>query len=463
MAETTTRRGFLAESAAMAGALALGRNAAGAEPPARRPNVIFAFSDEHRWQSMSFTEMPALQTPNMARMAREGVAFSRCVSNYPVCSPYRAMLLTGLWPAHNGMIDNGLTLDPALPSLGRAFRDAGYRTAYVGKWHLGGTRAEAFGFDTSLVWTGDNTHWDKAEYHPADGKPVRPRGYNATLMTDQALDVINAKDDRPFFLMLSWNPPHSNFLDPPKEKLALYPEGSLPWRENIPEAVRAGTGDGEGSSWSRASWPYYQGYHAHISAIDDELGRLMAALEARGLDKDTLLVYSADHGSMMGSHGLGGKRMPHDESVRVPLIARWPGRIPAGAAVDALAGTVDLAPTLRALAGLPAEARCDGADLSPWFLGGKGPDREAQLIMHMCKKGASGGENHPAPLFRGLRTRRHTYAVRDGVPWLLFDNREDPFQQANRADDPALASLHRELHTLLADALRAAGDDYALA
>lgn len=146
-----------------------------------------------------------MKTPTMDRMAAEGFSFSQCVSNYPVCSPYRAIVMTGRWPwqSSRGKADNSIPLAPESATIGKAFQAAGYRTGYIGKWHLGGTRAEAFGFDTSLIWEHTTNHFDAAEYHPAGGEPVKPKGYNATRMTNQALDFIGENKSRPFFLMLS--------------------------------------------------------------------------------------------------------------------------------------------------------------------------------------------------------------------------------------------------------------------
>ena len=429
--------------------------------PRRRPNVIYAFSDEHRWQSMSCGDMPAVRTPNMEALASQGVSFSHCISNYPVCSPHRAILMTGRWPYQQGVIDNSIRLDPGGMTLGKAFKAAGYDTAYIGKWHLGGTRAEPFGFSHSLIWTNTNKHWDASKYHPKEGKPVQPKGYNATLMTDQALAYIDEHRDAPFFLMLSWNPPHSDFLDPPKEKEALYPDGSLPPRENVPSATDAGRRPDD-RIWNKNSWPHCRGYHAHVSAIDDELGRIMSTLDELGLAQDTILVYSSDHGTMMGSHGLGSKRQPYEESIRVPFIVRWPGEIPAGAAPGNLFGTIDVAPTLCSIAGVSVPGEFEGQDFSPVLHGQEGPDPEAQLIMHISKEHASHGNQHPAPLFRGLRTRRYTYAHYPDRPWCLFDNNEDPYQLANLIDEPDKAPLRKELDAMLRDLLRQAGDGFRL-
>jgi len=428
---------------------------------ARKPNVVYLFSDEHRWQSMSFTEMPEVHTPHMAKMASQGVQFTHCISNYPVCSPHRAMLLTGRWPYQQGMIDNGLELSPNEMTVAKAFKGAGYATGYVGKWHLGGTRAEPFGFDESLIWTNESQHMAGGKYHPRDGKPVETKGYNATLMTDQALAFVEKHREEPFFLMVSWHPPHARFDDAPADKVALYPEGSLPWRPNVPEEVRTGRKENP-DVVHQTEWRYYQGYHAHISAIDEELGRVMAKLEELGLADDTIVVYSADHGSMFGSHSLASKRQPYEESIRVPFLVRWPGHVSGGKASPALFGTVDVMPTLCALAGVPVPASCAGRDMSAWLRGEPGPEPEAQLIMHISKENASKGQNHPAPLFRGLRTRRHTYAVYPDRPWCLFDNEADPYQTANLIDKEETAALRKELHALLGEYLKRAEDPLVL-
>jgi arylsulfatase A-like enzyme len=457
-----TRRGFLrtvAGGAAAAAMAPLPFGQATAAPKPRRPNVVFAFSDEHRRQSLSFTELPQVITPNMKAMADQGFSFHQCVSNYPVCSPYRAILMTGRWPYQTGITDNSLLLKPDEVTLGKAFKADGYATGYVGKWHLGGTRAEPYGFDLSMIWTNDNDHW-RSVYHPADGAPVKYDGYNAIGMTDQALKFIEEHKAAPFFLMLSWNPPHANFTDAPPERKALYPPGSIPQRPNAADRAEGARGL-KGGGLGADSAAYY-GYHAHITAIDHELGRLMKKLDDLGLANNTILVYSSDHGSMQGSHGLGGKRQPYEESARIPLLVRWPGVVPAGGRSDALVGSIDFMPTLCALAGLEAPKTCVGLDFSPVLRGGKGPEPTSQFLMHIAKDHASGGQNHPAPLFRGVRTARYTYAVQADKPWLLLDNQADPYQMKNLIDAPDMAAVRADLRKTLAEWLKKAQDPFVL-
>ncbi len=308
-----------------------------------------------------------------------------------------------------------------------------------------------------MIWEHTTNHFDAAEYYPAEGTPVKPKGYNATRMTDQALDFIVENKSRPFFLMLSLDPPHSTFTDAPPEKLALYPEGSLPFRPNFQAPTSK-----EESIFTRNGSPHYEGYHAHISAVDDELKRIVEGLNSEGLSNNTIVVYSSDHGSMHGSHGVGSKRQPFEESVRIPLIIFGPGRVPAGLSSPALFGAIDMVPTLCGLAGIDPPEGCMGEDFSGVLAGKDAPARDAQFIMHIAKENASGGNEHPAPIFRGVRTERYTYAVGPDAPMCLFDNVADPFQMKNLIADPEYGALRQELRGRLARWLKRAEDPFVL-
>lgn len=408
---------------------------AGKSESKSHPNVIFAFSDEHRWQSMSFTETPELKTPTMDRLAKEGASFKACISNNPLCVPARTMIMTGKWPyATRALENNGAVVDAEnQPTLGKVFHAAGYLTCYIGKWHIG-MRPESAGFDRTLVWENTNHHW-KSFYRDGDGKTVRYDGYNAVGMTDQALDFIgeSAKGGQPFLVMVAWNLPHATFTDPPDDTKALYPKEALRFRPNY-----------QGKSKNKASdLDNYQGYCGHITAIDRELGRLLRRLDELKLAENTIVVYTSDHGSMFGEHGKSSKRHPEEESIRVPFLARWPGRIPAGARLEQLFGTIDIFPTLCGLAAIPAPASCAGMDFAPALWGRPMAGPESQFIMHISnKKEYDKVADDPKArvfreFFRGVRTPRYTYAVGVNGPWLLFDNEKDPYQLKNLIGDPS--------------------------
>ncbi len=456
------RREFIKAAArGVAGAAALkALGGRGQQPaPVESPNVLFVFSDQHRAASMPGQPFSEVVAPNLERLGREGVTFSHCVSCYPLCSPYRAMLLSGRWPYETGVIDNDMLLRDDGTSIGHTFSRAGYLTGYIGKWHLCGA-AEGppvqacgyHGWDYSCVWHDTNAHENASWYFGPKAHVEKPKGYNATLMTDMAIDFIQANAARPWCLFLSLNPPHPKFVDAPAAQKARYDPEALVWRPNVPHLTRP-------SSVLRADC---QGYQAHVTAVDAEVARLLQALDTLGLSDKTLVVYTSDHGEMMGSQGRMGKRLPFEESCRVPFIARWPGALPAGLERDTLLSPVDLYPSLCALTGLSVPAVCQGRDLSAAFRGQKIDEPESTILMHIDKANLALDEEHPAPVFRGVRTTRYTYAEHSGGPWLLFDNQEDPYQEHNLVTSPAQASLRGDLRGLLGEWLYRAGDRFEL-
>lgn len=427
--------------------------AAGEATPDGRPNVVLLFSDQHRWHSMGHTTMPELATPAMDRLATEGLSLRYAISSYPVCAPARAMLLTGRWPFQTGVTDNPKELDPDETTIADAFASAGYVTGYIGKWHLGGRDAKPFGFEHSIVWDNTSNHWSSS-YRVAGGRAGIENGYNATGMTDQALEFLEEHRGDPFLLIVSWNPPHPRLRDAPKEKRALYRHGDLSYRDNVGELWR-----------SQAQFRDYGGYHAHVSAVDDELARVVAKLEELELSRRTIVVYTSDHGTMLGSHGYGvHKRLFYDEAIRVPFLLRWPERVPGGpdaAARDVLLGMPDVFPTLCGLAGVDVPESVEGEDRSALFLGQDAPAPTSALLVHVDYE-EEGAKGKRTPRFRGLRTHRHTLAVgADGTRW-LFDNEADPMQRSNLADDDGFREVRASLEDELAAWLRKTSDPFPL-
>jgi arylsulfatase A-like enzyme len=402
-------------------------------------------------------------TPNLELFSRQGVTFRNCISNYAVCSPYRAMLLTGRWPYQTGIIDNGLQLRSDELSIGETFRRAGYRTGYIGKWHLSPDDEEGRfipkgperqGFEDWHVWSNTNQYFDRSfTFDPDSGSRIQPKGYNCTLMTDEGIGFIERNRREPWMLTISWNPPHPDFLEAPPEQKQRYQPDALKFRPN----VRRDHGRGGITPALRLA---FQGYYGHISALDAEFGRLLQTLEATGQVGNTIVIYTSDHGDMMGSHGYGGKRLPWEESCRVPLLARYPGVIAPASSVGGLFSTVDIYPTLCGIAGLKPPAHCVGRDFSSAMRGEVTNFPESSFLMHIQKDNAAGGKNNPAPLFRGVRTDRYTYAVADDGRWLLYDHREDPFQMRNLIDDSDSAKVIRDLDGLTLEWLKSAHDPF---
>ena len=455
----STRRQFL--RTASAAALA-------AQAPAQsRPNVLFIFSDQHRQCSMPGEEHNDAEAPTLARLASEGVSLTQCISNYPVCSPYRGILMSGKWPYESGVIDNAFPLKLEDLSLGEAFQRSGYRTGYVGKWHLDarGTEGKALkpagearhGFDDWMARYNTNPHFDKSyTFDRESGERKAPKGYNATRMTDDAVGFIKRNRAQPWMLTVSWNPPHPPFLDAPPELMKKYEPGAMKLRPNTGETVER-LGVAERSSPVR---PNLAGYNAHIEGVDIEMARVLKTLEETGQADNTILVYTSDHGEMLGSHGRMGKRLPHDESCRVPFIVRAPGIAPAGKTSDVQLSTIDIYPTLCGLAGIDVPDHCRGRDLSAAFRGERVIGPENVFIMHIDKAHASGGRNHPAPIFRGVRSGRFTYAVGEIGRWCLYDNVNDPYQQENLTEEPRWQGLMSDLDQEIVRYLNEAKDPY---
>lgn len=386
-------------------------------------NLLVVLADQWRGAEQGWLGGSAVRTPHLDALAERGVAVRGAFANAPVCGPSRATLLTGLLPHEHHVVANDLPLRTGIPTLADVLAGAGYRTGWIGKWHLDGLprdkwvapeRRRGFGY-----WASSNCTHDyvDAHYWTGDEQPVRvqTRGYEPEAQTDLALEFLAEPDERPFFLTVSYGPPHDPY-EVPDRYLAAY--GDEPLRD----------------------------YLAGITAIDAQLGRL---LEAVG--DDTLVVVTSDHGDMLGAHGLRAKQVPYEESIHVPLVLCWPGRLEPGARPDGLIGLVDLPPTLLGLLGAPALPGAHGRDLS-------GPLRDGGRLLDAVPLGnwvsCDEGHRQGVPEWRGFRTETITYARRaGGEPWLLYALDADPAQQANLVGDAALVrAADARLDALLADA-----------
>ncbi|MCL4402629.1 MAG: sulfatase, partial [Acidobacteria bacterium] len=345
------RRKFL-ETAA--GGLAAGPFLAG--QGTRRPNVLFVLVDEWRAHATGYNRDPNVRTPALDRLESQSVNFENAVSGTPVCCPYRGSLLTGQYPLTNGVFINDVELKPNGVTLGEAFTGAGYRTGYIGKWHVYGSPEgkyerrlkfippeKRFGFD---YWKAcECTHdYNHSLYY--EGSETTPRywpGYDAIAQTADACGFIErqAKARDPFFLALSLGPPHFPYETAPERYCDLYRTREIHLRANVPEARR------------ELATQILRGYYAHMAALDDCLERLMGTLDRTGLADGTVLVFTSDHGDMMLSQGLTTKLYPWDESIRVPFLVRYPRKL--GGKRRRIANLInapDIMPTLLGLCGI---------------------------------------------------------------------------------------------------------------
>ncbi len=414
-----------------------------------RPNLLFIFADQMRGFDMNCAGNAQVHTPNMDRLAREGALVPNTFANCPVCGPSRAVLLTGLLPPRNCVVANDLPLPENVPAIGDFLKAAGYRTGYIGKWHLDGVPRDKFtppgprrqGFD---FWAAANCRHDyeNVRYFRDTPESITPPGYEPQVQTDIALEFLHVSDERPFCLYLSWGPPHDPYHQVPAEYRALYDPATLQLRPNVVENPENALANGLDCRTTTAN------YYAAISALDAQLGRLLDDLDTRGLTENTVVVFTSDHGDMLWSHGRLKKQLPYEEAIHLPFLMRWPGQVPAGSRPQTLLAVADFTPSLLGLLEVDTNALFDGIDLSPALRGTHQSGPNAVLLMEMVT--TDEGLLQGVEPWRGLRTRTHTYARRaDRQAWLLFDNIADQFQTNNLAEDAASACLLGELDELL--------------
>ena len=449
----------------------LGALGAVAAPRQTHPNIVFVFADQHRNCSWPGGGDPQVFAPNLVNLASQGAMFNHAISNYPLCSPHRASLLTGRYAQTNTVTKNVGGGDRGLPTseitIAGLLKKAGYATGYVGKWHLYPGQPEGkivppgphrHGFDYWRACHNYRKRYD-TRYFDDSGKEIVIPTYAPTGQMDLTLEFIEKNARSPFCVFLSWHPPHAPYPEAPQRFVDMYSPERIKLRPNVPK-------EADTRQWRQN----HVGYFSHVTALDEEMGRLMKKLAQLGIAENTIVCYSSDHGDMLGSFGMTAKRKPWEESVNVPFVIRWPAGIPAGRRLDTLFSTVDITPTLLGLAGQSVPARMQGADLSAVLRGKDARGPESAFIMAI---GVASGEDNegarkkkaaknPVGDWRGVRTDRFTYVEKEAGrgldPWLLYDNQKDPYQMRNLLDEAAYGQQRKDLDALVGQWLKRAGE-----
>jgi arylsulfatase A-like enzyme len=437
------------------------------------PNIVWIFGDQHRGQCAGYAGDANVRTPNLDRMATEGVCCLGALSGFPLCCPARATILTGRY-AHNTVRGHEHRLDPEIPTVAGELRRSGYHTAWFGKWHLDGFQEregraahhiippERRGaFDAWVGYENNNSQWD-CWVHGGEGDGAFHRrlpGYETDALTELFIDHLRqqrppAQPSRPFFMALSVQPPHDPYVAPEEWMRRHHPSG-VQFRPNVPpvQTIRA-----------RAAREL-AGYHAMVENLDWNVGRVMQALDETGLRDSTIVIFFSDHGDMHGSHGQFRKTCPHEEAIRVPWIV-W-GRQPFYGPMrhgrnHIPVSLADLAPTTLGLCGLPPAEGMAGRDLSGLFDATRpGPDLPDSAYLQLVIP-TGHGHSHDRS-YRGLVTADGwKYVSHEGHPWLLHDLNEDPYELANHAFNPAYHSERRRLHERLRQWIADTGDEFRL-
>lgn len=448
-----------------------------------RPNVIWIFGDQMRAQATGYMGDPNVNTPNIDRLAQEGVAFTAAVSGCPLCCPYRGSLLSGRYP-HKAVPGHEYQLDPTLGTIAAPFREAGYHTAYFGKWHLDGFKERTGraamhiippqrrgGFTQWLGYENNNSQWD-CWVHGGEGDDAfhyRLPTYETDALTDLFIDYIGERGtedaenrtinsaEQPFFAVLSVQPPHDPYAAP-ESWMGRHSPATLALRPNVPAIPRI-------EEHARRE---LAGYYAMIENLDWNLGRIRAALAANGLAHNTHIIFFSDHGDMHGSHGQLRKTSPWEESIRVPFIIG--GHVPRyenrAGYLPIPINHVDIGPTSLGLCGIDTPEWMQGTDYSAYRLNNEGrqPDipnePDSAFLQLVVPTGHAHSTDRP---WRGLVTRDGwKYTVIEGQPWMLFNLNEDPYELANHAHNRAYARDRRRLQDRLAAWIVDTGDDFDL-
>jgi N-acetylglucosamine-6-sulfatase len=465
-------------AAALAVACGFGdRVDAGAEA---RPSIVFLLSDDQSYRAMGHEGEPWMRTPGMDRLAAEGVRFTHAFVTTSLCSPSRASFLSGRWARSHGVLDNQTRLPSDLPTFASELRAAGYDTAYVGKWHMG-WQHERPGFDFSASYVAQGRYQNGV--FELNGEPVKTEGWVDDVATDYALEFLREERDAPFLLVVGFKSPHAP-LQPAERLLGLYESATLAPPPNVaaippyprekelsrlvakgvqrrpygvPEDWVALLGEARKSRRPKEdmNWlkPHRRAYHQTIAGVDENVVRILDLMDELGLTENTIVVYASDNGLCDWAHGTYIKRAAYEESIRVPLLVRYPPLVRPGMSVDRLALNVDLAPTLLELAGAEVPAAMQGRSLIPLLEGREAEWRTSFVYENFYEP------PFETPTLYALRTETWKLVEYPGFPgWTeLFHLAEDPHETENLASSETHAATLAALRAELAERERGIG------
>ena len=454
----------IATSATVAHGQASGSLTLERRPGAAPRNVVIVVTDDHRYDMMGFMGHPFVQTPHMDSLARNGVHVANAFVTTALCSPSRASMLTGLYAHRHRVVDNNNPIPKGTVFFPQYLQRAGYDTAFIGKWHMGGgLDGPQPGFDRWVSFKGQGTYRPSADGLNIDGRRVPQKGYITDELTDFAIDWLNGRPaQKPFFMILSHKAVHSEFIPAERHRgrYANSPVPKPPTRAvpdaaaNKPVWVR-----NQRNSWHGVEFPYhsdldvdayYRAYAETLLAVDESLGRVLGWLREHERLENTLVIYMGDNGFMFGEQGLIDKRTAYEASMRVPMLMQAPNLIPAGSTATGLAANIDIAPTVLDAAGLVAPAGLDGVSLLPMLRGERPAVRDALLYEYYWER------NFPqTPTIHAIRTERFKYIHYQGI-WdtdELYDLASDPAEASNLIDDPGQATTVTDLNRRLFDML----------
>lgn len=466
---------------------------------ADRPNIVFIFTDDHCEQALSAYDPSRMTTPNMDRLAKEGMLFNRCYVTNAICGPSRAVILTGKYSHLNGFMTNGNSFNGDQQTFPKLLQKVGYQTAVLGKWHL---KTTPQGFDHFQILPGQGAYYNPAmRVIGKDGKevPTKVTGYTTDIITDLTLDWLKEKRDasKPFMVMCQHKAPHRNW-QPGPDYLKWLDDKTIPEPDTLYDDYKGRTSAASGQTmeikrhlnandlklnkprglnadqlekWNAAYGPkneafekakatmsekeiiqwkyqrYVKDYLRCVKSVDDGIGRILDYLDESGLAKNTIVIYSSDQGWYLGEHGWYDKRWMYEESLRTPLLVRWPGTVKAGSRNEDIVSNLDFAETFLDVAGVKVPSDMQGRSIVPLLKGESAKDWRKSFYYHYYEfPGAHSVARHYG-VTNGHHKLIHFYQKKE---WELFDLKKDPNEMTSVHGDPNYAAVQKEMEIELA-------------
>lgn len=427
------------------------------KPEPKKPNIVFILVDQWRAQATAYSGDKNVISPNIDRLAKSSINLKNAISGMPVCTPFRGSLMTGQYPLTHGLFMNDVQLDTSRTTLAEVFSEAGYNTGFIGKWHMDGhgrssfvpeNRRQGFQYWRALECT---HNYNKSAYYSGDSdEKLFWDGYDAHAQAEDAINYIGeqAQKSNPFVLFVSMGPPHDPYQTAPEKYRAMYEHREIAVNQNVPHEFR------------EKAQKDLKGYYAHITAVDEAIGKIWQSIKDAGIEENTIIVFTADHGDLLGAHGFWAKQQPYEESIRVPFLLHYPAVFGnEGKTSTLLINTPDIMPTLLGLSNIHVPSSVEGSDFSG-ILKGKTKDRITHTLISCVQPFGQWNRNRGGREYRGIVTKKHTY-VRDlNGPWLFFDNEKDPMQLDNLVGNDRFANVQADLEKLLQKTLKERNDEF---
>jgi arylsulfatase A-like enzyme len=418
----------------------------------RKPNFLFIYTDDQRYDALGVVQReqgekgryPWFKTPNIDRIAAEGARFRNAFVTLPLCAPSRAVFLTGQYNHLNGVANNRTPFPEDSVTHATLLKTAGYKTAYIGKWHMGGQKGKRPSFDYSASFIGQGHYFDCP--FEINGQSTPTKGWVDDVSTQYAIDFMRENKDKPFSIVLGFKSTHGP-TSPPERAKDRFPNVKARPVPNLTVPAIYGSGQvGRGQVGSDGLVQMNINYFRCLSATDDNVGQLLAALDELKLGEDTVVIYSSDNGYYQGEHGLGDKRSGYEESIRIPLVVRYPRAVAKGKVVDQMALNLDLAPTLVDFAGVTIPKQMQGRSWRPLLTDKPVKWRDSIMFQYFFET-----QFPNTPTLYGIRTETAKLIKYPGhEEWTeLFDLANDPYETKNLAKDPSSGALLNDLQARL--------------